>query len=303
MTKGFTLTKRRNTLSPTRREGKKFPPNSLFHSHKSFSKKKTPRYVHHSPKHHHYHHLSPLGHKHVPAAGGLSTHDSNKGCGLRTVKGRRVFYAPHPFPGTSTKGNQACMHVPASVSSTTIVDSHSSCCVAVTDTPQQHPSHQQGMTAKKKTHPQRKYSSNKRWKQFLFKRIRDKDTRVLHFLQSRPPPPTVGSSFLMDASDDETGAEAESVVDNTTVPHPYMHLFDQLDCQLGDEEGFEVEAEDKNTPIDESPPPRCHAPNSHTISASATASASSLDLFGSYLHDYRQSDYTTDLFDENMLIC
>jgi hypothetical protein len=301
MTKGFALTKRRNTRSPTRREGKKISP----YSHKSFSKKKqTPRYVHHSPKHHH--HPSPLGHKHVPAAGGLSTHDSNKGSGHRTVKGRRVFFAPLTLsPATSTKGNQACMPAPASASAssaTTIDDSHSSCCVAVTDTPQQHPSHQQGMTAKKKTHPQRKSSSNKRWKQFLFKRICDKDTRILHFLQSRPPPPTVGSSFLMDASDDETGAEAESDVDNTTVPHPYMHLFDQLGCQLGDEEGFEVEAEDKNTPIDESPP-RCHAPNSHTISAGATANAGSLDLFGSYLHDYRQSDYTTDLFDEHMLIC
>lgn len=145
-----------------------------------------------------------------------------------------------------------------------------------------------------------KSSSNKgrasqHWKHLLFRRLKAKDNKILRFLQTRPPPPTVGLSCLVDASGDNIG--------EATIPEPYTHLFDQFeskDSNFPEDASVEMDADEEMQPGEKVSPPHITSPY---VSMPLTR-ATSIDLFGSYWQDYQQSDYiNNNLFDENMLIC
>ena len=91
-------------------------------------------------------------------------------------------------------------------------------------------------------------------------------------------------------------------------PEPYNDWFNQIERRpsLCDEDsGIEVDAEETTKPVDKSSPPQPPLQCSTSVFSSTTGtgvSANSLDLFGSYLQDYKQSDYNRSLFDENMLL-
>lgn len=141
----------------------------------------------------------------------------------------------------------------------------------------------------------RKGRSSQRWKNIILKRLRAKDNKILSFLQSRPPPPTVGLSCLVDTSGDNFG--------ETTIPEPYTHLFDQFDnnnSSLPHDAGVEVDADEEMQPVENISSPYTTSPHTSLPLSRST----SIDLFGSYWQDYKQSDYVSNnLFDENMLIC
>lgn len=133
---------------------------------------------------------------------------------------------------------------------------------------------------KKKSQVHKKHVSN-RWRQLLFKKHREKDSRILYFLQSRPPPPTVGPPrFLNLNEEDKINAFNEKIYAEVVSDESYIPLTDRVDG------GKNAESE--------------HSPESPDgISTSFTH----LDFFGSSLHDYQQSDYRNGIFNENMLMC
>lgn len=135
-----------------------------------------------------------------------------------------------------------------------------------------------------------KSCSHRRWKQLMLKRLRAKDNRILHILKSRPPPPTVGHSGTIELSDDERD-HASGI--NKTIPDISTCWFD---------EGHEKDAEGINQPIDNSSPLLSHPPDHLQPTTANNGTFRSLDLFGSYLQNYKQSDFNISLFDENMLI-
>jgi hypothetical protein len=123
----------------------------------------------------------------------------------------------------------------------------------------------------------------------------------------------------MDVSDDDVDGCQEHDRDGG-IPGPYSHLFDQLgSCcsHFADDEGIEVDDWDKHFPMEKTPPVCCPAPPSVVVHASnadlvtdragaaagGESDAGSIDLYGSYLQDYQQTDYKNNLFDENLYLC
>lgn len=274
-----------------------------------------------------------------------------------TPRSRHVFFAPDtstttgivtPQPSTFTHNNktqlinQFRISPISSSSSPWYVPSS----IAATTTPQdqqQQPNFiQNGMTTRRKSKStsssktnsnshKKSSSSHKRWKQLLFKRLRAKDSRILHFLQSRPPPPTVGPAVhMMDVcdNDEEVGSNGagrceydydyfgQNNDDNTSIPESYMHFFNQLggessrnrsgstgsSSSSNQSDVEKIDDEEKSMPITSSS-------HSHTFGNSGNGNGGgdvdcSLDLYGSYLQqDYQQSDYSnSNLFDENMFV-
>lgn len=247
-------------------------------------------------------------------------------------RSRRVFFAPcgqdntpsitFPLPpppftvhpnSTPQEVRQYLNSAPASAPSAS--------CSPTSTTPTIIRPQQKCMSAKRKSNSQKKSSpSSKRWKDLLFRRLRARDNRILHYLQSRPPPPTVGHPYPTLHTDALPSADnaAAATDDDMDIPEAYAHLFDQLGSrcnqdQVDDSEGGEVQAEHSITAVDKSPPgtplsqelPKdeasCYTRHGPTITRNATVGSSSLDFFGSYLQDYQQSDYKNNLFDESVL--
>lgn len=365
MTKGSAVTKRRSSRSsPTsivniNREGKKKKTIVVF---KSGIKS---RHVYHTNHLHHQHALFNLGISPQEVSsnkennkGGRGGKGGGGGLSKRTPRSRHVFFAPETTtttgivtPQPSNFNNKTKLINQFRISPISSSSSSPWCVpssMAASATPQQDQQQQQqhfqnGMTTsrrKSKSTPSSKSNSNsnsnshkksssshKRWKQLLFKRLRAKDSRILHFLQSRPPPPTVGPAVhMMDvcANDEEVGSGStgrgeydyfgQNHDDNISIPEPYMHFFNQLSGESSrnrsnssgssgsNQSDVENDDEEKSMPITTSS-------HSHTFGngdngGNGGNGSSSLDLFGSYLQqDYQQSDYSnSNLFDENMFV-
>mmetsp|Transcript_19138 Transcript_19138/g.32035 ORF Transcript_19138/g.32035 Transcript_19138/m.32035 type:complete len:255 (+) Transcript_19138:52-816(+) len=152
-----------------------------------------------------------------------------------------------------------------------------------------------------------KRTSSQRRKQLLFRRLRAKDSKILHYLKSRPPPPTVGSSCLMmDVNEDSD--DCVDTMDELMIPEPFTQLFDQQYSQnltKYADASVDLSADGDVKAIEKLSPSHCQtAPVDSSQQQQLLPGATSIDLFGSYWQDYNQSDYVNNtLFDENMLIC